>query len=91
MSNRIDDGRSISRRLILKSVPAVTGALAAVALAGRQALAQTKLSHADAKYQDSPKNGQQCSTCVQFLPPSSCKIVADPISPNGQFYAKKTG
>ena len=52
---------------------------------------QTKLSHDVAKYQDQPKNGQKCSTYLQFVPPGSCKIVVDPISPNGwcQFYGPK--
>jgi hypothetical protein len=55
------------------------------------ALAQTKLSHEQAKYQDTPKNGQKCSTCIQFVAPASCKLVADPIKPDGwcQFYGAK--
>src|SRR5262249_3533172 len=45
--------------------------------------AQQKLTHEAAKYQDQPKDGQQCSGCVQFVAPASCKVVADPISASG--------
>ncbi len=93
MPNRTDSWRKhVSRRLLLKSVPVVAGGLISMTATAHQALAQAKVSHADAKYQDSPKNGQKCSTCVQFQPPASCKIVADPISPDGwcQFYAAKS-
>ncbi len=92
MTNRTDSrSKSVSRRLLLKSVPVFAGGLVSMTATAQKALAQAKVSHADAKYQDSPKNGQKCSTCVQFQPPTSCKIVADPISPNGwcQFYAAK--
>jgi len=40
-------------------------------------------------YQDQPKDGQNCATCVQFIPGAkpgasgACQIVQGPISPNG--------
>jgi hypothetical protein len=82
----------MSRRWLLKNSPAFAGAIASAVALPQNAFAQTKLTHEIAKYQDEPKNGQKCSTCVQFQPPSACKIVVDPISPNGwcQFYAPKT-
>lgn len=84
----------ISRRSLLKGMPVVAGAVVSFGAVGLSeiAAAQTKLTHEVAKYQDKPNNGQQCSTCLQFEPPASCKLVASPISPNGwcQFYAKKT-
>jgi hypothetical protein len=82
----------MSRRWLLKNSPAFAGAIASAVALPQNAFAQTKLTHEVAKYQDEPKNGQKCSTCVQFQPPSACKIVVDPISPNGwcQFYAPKT-
>jgi len=69
------------------------GGLILTAPNARNAQAQTKLAHEQAKYQVTPKDDKRCSTCVQFQPPSSCKIVADPISPNGwcQFYGAKSG
>ena len=96
MTKKVHDDKGISRRTIMQS--AVTLASLAAAFAGsmdaKDADAQTKLSHAQAKYQDTPKNGQECSTCVNFVAPAACRIVSSPISPHGwcQFYAaKKTG
>jgi hypothetical protein len=81
----------ISRRALLKGAPlaAATG-VSLGCLAGKATAQQTKLSQALSKYQDTPKNGQQCSTCSRFVAPASCAIVVDPIAPEGwcQFYAK---
>lgn len=83
----------LSRRTLLTALPAVAGAVFGVSseMVSDRVDAQVKLSHKLSLYQDMPKNGQQCSTCVQFQPPMSCKIVVDPISPKGwcQFYVKK--
>lgn len=36
------------------------------------------------QYQDTPKNGQACKTCMHFLPETNeCKIVQGEISPEG--------
>jgi hypothetical protein len=58
---------------------------------GEAAAQQEKMSQTLSKYQDTPKNGQQCSTCSRFVAPSSCAIVVDPIKPEGwcQFYTAK--
>lgn len=45
--------------------------------------ASQKLGKADAAYQDSPKNNQQCSECTKFQPPKGCSVVAGDISPKG--------
>jgi hypothetical protein len=71
----------VCRRSLLKGVPMVAGAIISASAIPDSLFAQTKLTHEAAKYQDQPKDGQQCSTCVQFEPPSSCKTVEDPISP----------
>jgi len=80
----------ISRRSLLKGAPLAATAVSIGCLASGQAAAQTKLSQALAKYQNTPKDGAQCSNCSKFVAPSSCTIVADPITPEGwcQFYAK---
>ena len=84
----------ISRRSLLKGAPLVAAtAVSLDCLAPGEATAQQpKMSQALSKYQDTPKNGQQCSTCSHFVEPSSCNIVADPIKPEGwcQFYAAKS-
>ena len=81
----------VCRRSLLKSVPMIAGAIVSTSAMGETLFAQTKLTHEAAKYQDTPKDGQQCSTCSQFEPPSACKIVESPISPNGwcQLYMPK--
>jgi hypothetical protein len=86
-------GSASRRAVLLNSVSIAAGGFILSAPAARTALAQTKLTHETAKYQDTPKNGQKCSTCIQFVTPASCKIVADPISPEGwcQLYGPKTG
>jgi hypothetical protein len=80
----------VCRRSLLKSVPMIAGIITAAAIP-KSLFAQTKLSHEAAKYQDEPKNGQQCSTCALFEPPSACKTVESPISPTGwcQLYVAK--
>jgi hypothetical protein len=77
----------------LKSASVAAGGFILGAPAARTALAQAKIPHETAKYQETPKNDQKCSTCIQFVEPASCKIVADPINPNGwcMFYGAKTG
>jgi hypothetical protein len=85
-------GSASRRAILLNSVSIAAGGFILSAPAARTALAQTKLTHEAAKYQDTPKDGQKCSTCILFeTPPPSCKIVVDPISPDGwcQFYGPK--
>jgi len=95
MTKEINDNKGISRRTIMKGAGTLAGlAVPFVAsLDADDAAAQTKMSHDMAKYQDSPKNGQECSTCTNLMPPDKCRIIASPISPHGwcQFYAKKMG
>lgn len=79
-----------SRRNFLKGSAAVAGGAGFLAAASAQA--QTKMSQAAAKYRNSPNGSQECSNCNFFEPPSSCKVVEGPISPQGwcMLWAKKT-
>lgn len=81
----------ISRRSLLKGAPVAAAATVVTCLTASQAAAQSKMSQALSKYQDTPKDGHQCSTCSRFVAPSSCSVVVDPIKPEGwcQFYAAK--
>jgi hypothetical protein len=45
--------------------------------------AQHKMSHADAEYQDGPKNGLTCAACSLFRRQRSCEVVEGDINPNG--------
>ena len=71
----------VCRRSLLKSVPMIAGAI--ISTDALAQFAQAKLTHEAAKYQDHPNNGQQCSGCVQFVAPSSCKVVEDPVAASG--------
>ncbi|HEX5930924.1 MAG TPA: high potential iron sulfur protein [Methyloceanibacter sp.] len=73
----------LCRRSLLKSVPMIAGAIISTSAVAETLLAQTKLTHEAAKYQDTPKDGQQCSACVQFVAPASCTVVEDPIAASG--------
>jgi hypothetical protein len=59
------------------------GALGAVLSPQRLAAAPIKLAQNDIGYQNTPKGALRCEMCVNWQPPSSCKVVAGPISPNG--------
>jgi hypothetical protein len=80
----------VSRRQILQSVTVIAGGVAALLATGSPA--EAKMNQVAAGYQDSPKNGQNCSSCALFKQPSSCTLVDGTISPNGwcRFYSKKS-
>ena len=84
----------ISRRRLLRSATlvAAAGAFVAVAAVGSTALADSKFSHAMAKYQGTPKGAARCDNCNQFQSPSSCKVVAAPVAAAGwcALYAAKS-
>jgi hypothetical protein len=88
-SNPTKDG--VCRRSLLKSVPMIAGVVISASAIPYSVFAQTKLTHEASKYQDQPKDGQKCSDCIHFEPPSACKTVESPISPNGwcQLYVAK--
>lgn len=67
-----------TRRQVLRSGIAVAGALAAVS-----AKAQDKIDQKAVQYQTTPKDGNKCSLCVNFVAPNACKIVSGTIDPNG--------
>jgi hypothetical protein len=73
----------LCRRSLMKSVPVIAGAIISTSALAESLVAQTKLTHEAAKYQDTPKDGQQCSGCVQFVAPASCKVVEDPVAASG--------
>ena len=75
--------KGVCRRSLLKSVPAIAGAIISTTAMAESLFAQTKLTHEAAKYQDNPKDGQQCSGCTLFVEPHSCQVVEDPIAPEG--------
>jgi hypothetical protein len=89
-SSTIKEG--IFRRSVLKSVPMIAGAIISTNAVAQNLFAQAKLTHEAAKYQDHPKDGQQCSGCQFFVVPNSCKVVEDPVAASGwcQLFAAKS-
>jgi hypothetical protein len=83
-----------SRRSILRNVVLTAGATAvggSVLGEYRGAIAQTKAAKSMVPYQDTPHQGQSCATCLQFEPPSGCKVVEGAVSAAGwcKVYVKK--
>lgn len=72
--------RATRRRVLQAGLAAVGGAIAASA---RAQDATQKVPQSGVQYQATPKDGQQCSTCVNFVPPNACKLVAGSIAPTG--------
>jgi hypothetical protein len=88
--------KSISRRALFESAGAAIGLAIATAptppaTAEDAIKEEDKIKKPDAKYQDKPKGQQRCEICLNFQPPSTCKIVRGPINPHGwcQFFAAK--
>lgn len=80
----MEQGRNPSRRAMLRNAVRLVGAgLAVGLLPAHEARAQQKASQQAMKYQDHPSGDKQCSGCLQFEAPASCKVVEGKISPNG--------
>ena len=83
--------RNVSRRSLLGriGIAAVT-VLSAVPIGS--SFGMGTIPQLRARYQDSPKGDRQCSRCANFVAPSSCKLVAGAISPQGWclFYNEKS-
>jgi hypothetical protein len=84
----------LSRRSMLRNLAFTAGGtamLGTIVSGNRAAEAQTKVAQTVVAYQDTPHDGQRCDNCLQFEPPSSCKVVAGNISPSGwcKVYVKK--
>ncbi len=77
---RRERGDEASRRAVLG---VGLTALAAGLTTGAKAQAPQKLAQKIVQYQPTPKNGQQCSTCVNFEAPNQCKLVEGPVVPTG--------
>jgi len=74
----------LSRRRLIAAAALITGtgaALAAGLTATPAAAAAAAVSQKVAKYQSTPKGAQQCDNCLQWQPPSSCKVVEGSIDP----------
>ena len=84
------NSKFVSRRRVLGRGVALLGVGIALSSAGTAA-AGAKVPQAQAHYQDSPRAGQRCDQCLQFQPPSACKVVEGTVSPSGccNFFAPR--
>lgn len=81
MSDDLKAGR-VSRRDFLYIATAGGGALG-MSLIGSPAAAANKMPQKAVNYQSTPKGKQRCDNCSLWQPPSSCKLVQDPIAASG--------
>lgn len=72
-----------SRRGLLIGAVAAVGTVVVAAADATRAAAADKISEQAVAYQDHPEGDKDCSRCVNFQPPSSCRIVDGTISPHG--------
>ncbi len=79
----------VSRRTLLIGAG---GALPLIALGATGAKA-AKMAQNAVRYQNTPKDGKQCSGCNLFVAPNACKTVDGTISPSGwcTLWVKKAG
>ena len=81
----------VSRRAVLGAGVAAVAAVMVPAIAPHPAAAQQKVKPAMVQYQQTPKNKQECDTCLHWVPPDQCKMVEGKINPKGwwSLYALK--
>jgi len=72
-----------SRRCLLLGAVAAVSAVTVVGTDPSTAVAVAKISEAAVGYQDHPNGDKECSKCMQFQPPNSCKMVDGTINPQG--------
>ena len=72
-----------TRRALLSRAASITGAALAGTIFPIKLASAQKVSKEAMKYQEKPNGSMQCSNCMQFEAPSSCKVVDGTISPNG--------
>ena len=80
----VNKSQELSRRSFCKcSTASALSAVVLFTLGPKLAVAQAKLTQKEVSYQDTPKGTQQCDKCMQFQPPSACKLVEGAINPQG--------
>ncbi len=70
------------RGVLLTGLTVLAGSVLATAARADDA-ADSKVDQSAVQYQTTPNNGAMCSSCVNFVAPNACKVVAGTISPNG--------
>ena len=73
----------LARRLLLRSAAEIAGTAFLLGATAETAMASPKLSQQAVAYQTHPAGDKRCDRCIQFQPPSTCKIVDGTINPDG--------
>jgi len=73
----------VSRRALLQGGAGTAGAAITLGATPNSASAVVKLSQKVAAYRDHPDGDKHCGKCVQFQPPTACKLVDGTVSPEG--------
>jgi len=73
----------VSRRALLQGGAGTAGAAIILGATPNSASAVAKLSQKVAAYQDHPDGDKHCGKCVQFQPPTACKLVDGTVGPEG--------
>jgi len=81
----------LSRRSMLQRLATAAGTATVLTVGAHHAAAQAKASKTVVAYQDQPKGNQMCENCINFQPPSACKVVEGDVTSHGwcRAYAPK--
>jgi hypothetical protein len=83
-SVRLEAAAHPTRRRLIRNLTVVVGMVGAYAAAPAPGRAErAKLAPTDVAYRPETKSRARCETCVNWLAPDACKLVAGPISPSG--------
>lgn len=76
-------GGALPRRAVLRQTVGILSAAAVISAQAERAAATIKISQSAVAYQDHPQGDKRCGKCLQFQPPSTCRMVEGAISPQG--------
>ena len=76
-------GGALSRRALLRRATVTLATVAVISAQAEPAAATIKISQSAVAYQDHPQGDKRCGKCLQFQPPSTCRMVEGAISPEG--------
>jgi len=79
----IQSASRLARRSLLRRFFGAVGASTLFYAVPFSATAVIKISQNAVAYQDHPEGDKRCDKCIQFQPPSGCKMVDGSIRPDG--------
>jgi hypothetical protein len=74
---------TISRRHLVTAASVAAGTIGSAFLSGNASAGiPSKAPKSAVGYQSAPRDDQSCGLCANYLPPTDCKVVASPVTPN---------